>query len=50
MKKQRGYFNIDFGGAIIGMGIIGVVVGAALFAAASWGWPYVKSFIHTITA
>lgn len=50
MKKQGGYFNIDFGGAIIGMGIIGAIAGAVIFAAASWAWPYVKSFIHAITA
>ena len=48
--KQRGYMNLDFGGLIIGLLIVGIVAGIALTMLARWLWPILKAFIHQVTA
>ena len=50
MKSQRGYYNMDFTGLFVFLGVLGVAVGVFLswFIPIVWGW--LKPFIHTLTA
>lgn len=43
-------FSKAFEGVVITLVIIGIVIGFILFVAIPWAWPYVKHFIHTLTA
>ena len=48
MDKQNGYIN--FKGLFIGLLIIGVIVGIAIWELLKWLWPFVKAWIHAVTA
>jgi hypothetical protein len=50
MKKQAGYYNINFAGLFwIGI-ILGGLLSIAIWELAGWAWPYIKAFIHGATA
>ena len=48
--KQRGYFDFNFGGFIIGLLIVGAVFGAVLAYGVPWLWDFIKPIIHSLTA
>jgi len=50
MKTQTGYINIDFAPIFAALLIIGAVLGVVGYAAISWAWPFIKAWIHAITA
>ena len=50
MKNQNGYIDIDLGAIFAGCLVIGAVLGIAVWPVIGWVWPYVKAFIHGITA
>ena len=50
MKTQKGYYNLDLGGLMVGLLIAGVFVGVVLAYAIPWLWSYVKPIIHALTA
>ena len=49
-NKERGYLNVDFRG----MFVLGIILGGIIFIFAwellQFVWPYVKAWIHNITA
>jgi hypothetical protein len=50
MKNEKGYYNLDLTSFFVALILCGVIVGIALTAFVGWAWPYVKAFIHAITA
>jgi len=50
MNKQHGYYNIDFAGIMIRLLIFGIVFGIIMTKLVSWAWPFIKAFIHAVTA
>jgi hypothetical protein len=50
MRKQSGYIDVQIGGLLILGGIIGAVFTIAVYIIASWAWPFIKAFVHQITA
>ena len=43
--KQRGYLNLDLGGFLVAVLIVGAILGGAMYAFAGWAWPHVKQLI-----
>lgn len=50
MKTQKGYYNLDLDGLMVGLLIAGVVVGVVIAYAIAWLWYYIKPIIHALTA
>ena len=50
MKKQAGYYNLDFTGFFIALIVLGIIIGLILGVAVPWLWELVKPWIHSITA
>jgi len=50
MNNEKGYYNIDLTGFFIALILGGVIAGIVLTKFVGWAWPYVKAFIHAITA
>jgi hypothetical protein len=48
--SQRGYYNFDFTGTLTTLLVVGVVSGVALTKLVEWVWPFIKAFIHQVTA
>lgn len=50
MKSQSGYYNLDMTGVLIAMLIVGIILGIAVWELLKWLWPFVKAWLHAITA
>ena len=48
--KQRGYYDLNVGGFIIGCLIVGAAIGIGVAYLVPWLWSFIKPLIHTITA
>ena len=48
--KQRGYFDLNVTGFIVGCLIVGAAIGIAIAYLVPWLWSFIKPLIHTITA
>lgn len=48
--SQRGYYNMDFTGLVIGGIVVGIVVGVLLTIGLPWLWQLLKPLIHAWTA
>jgi hypothetical protein len=50
MNKHKGYVDINFGALITFLLLAGAVLGVFGYVAVSYAWPYVKSWMHVVTA
>lgn len=50
MKRQRGFYNMDFTGIFIILGVLCVAVGVLLSWFVPLVWSWVKPLIHALTA
>lgn len=48
--RERGYIDLNLGGLFAGILIVGAVIGALLFWVAGAVWPWLKSWLHAVTA
>ena len=48
--KQRGYFDFNMTGFIIGCLIVGAAIGIAIAYLVPWLWSFIKPLIHALTA
>lgn len=48
--KQRGYYDLNVTGFIIGCLIVGVAIGIAIAYLVPWLWSFIKPLIHALTA
>ena len=48
--KQRGFYDLNVTGFIIGCLIAGAVIGVALAHLVPWLWSFIKPLIHALTA
>ena len=47
--KQRGFYNLDFTGVLIGLAIVCVIVGVLLYPTLGWLWDFIKPILHEAT-
>lgn len=50
LKKEAGYLNIDLGGVMIGLLIMGTVAGLVLSVAVPWVWACIKPWLHALSS
>ena len=48
--RERGYMNLNLGGLIVGLMVAGAVAVALLYWAVGAVWPWLKSWLHAVTA
>ena len=48
--KQRGYFDFNVTGFIIGCLIVGAAIGIGVAYLVPWLWSFIKPLIHALTA
>ena len=48
--KQRGYYDLNVTGFIIGCLVVGAAIGIALAYLVPWLWSFKKPLIHALTA
>ena len=48
--KQRGYYDLNVTGFIIGCLIVGAAIGIAIAYLVPWLWSFIKPLIHALTA
>ena len=48
--KQRGYFDFNVTGFIIGCLIVGAAIGIGVAYLVPWLWSFIKPLIHQLTA
>ena len=48
--KQRGYYDLNVTGFIIGCLVVGIAIGIAIAYLVPWLWSFIKPVIHALTA
>ena len=48
--KQRGFYDLNVTGFIIGCLIVGAAIGVAIAYLVPWLWSFIKPLIHALTA
>ena len=48
--KQRGFYNLNVTGFIVGCLIVGIAIGVVIAYLVPWLWSFIRPLIHTLTA
>ena len=48
--KQRGYYDLNGTGFIIGCLVVGAAIGIVIAYLVPWLWSFIKPLIHSLTA
>lgn len=50
VAKQRGFVDLNIGAMIVFLLVVGAIAGIAIYKLIAWLWPYLKAFLHQVTA